>query len=145
MNSTSHLNQPHRATAIRQQCRRVAGTLLVTVLVLGVLLSAPAAAEPSSSSDGKVTICDAQLLPNLLNAVIQLSVWGSMSFAFATYVSTNAIESLPVGQKHKEWAKEKRWNAITGAGKTFVVGPIAAAIIYATNTPVASCINLIPF
>lgn len=138
----------NRSPALRDRCRRAAGILFLTVFVLTLLASAPVAADSDGSSateDGRVTICDAKLLPNLLNAVIQISVWGSMSFAFATYVGTNAVESLPVGQKHKEWAKEKRWDAIAGAGKTFVVGPVLAAVVYASNTPVASCIQLMPF
>lgn len=121
----------------------------LTLVGLGFAAVSPALAHTVgtgvAATSSPATLCDTSFLPGLLNAVIQFSVYGAGAFAFATYVSTNALEALPIGQQQKNWAKQKRGSAIKGAGKVFAIGPVLTILLNAANLPLASCVTLVPF
>lgn len=120
--------------------------LLLACLAVTLLASAPVAAQTSDGDgSGHVSICDSSYISGVIEAVIQLSLWGAGAFAMVTYMATSAVESLPISRKHKETLKTKRGEALLAAGKVFAAGPVGLILINAADLPWASCISLLPF
>lgn len=118
-------------------------TLNVT---LGVLILALVGVEPAlAATTQQSVLCQAKFIPNLLNTIIQLSIFGSGAFAFVTYVGTSSLQSLPISDDRKQVLKQKRGDALVSAGKTFAVGPIVMILINVAGLPIANCLTLVPF
>lgn len=140
---------------------------LFTISVLGVLATPAAATAPDSDGDGvddaddncpneagakdngcpvEINICDTGFLPQIANAIIQLSIYGGGVGMFLTVMGTSAMESMPsLGEEQRQNLKKARRFSISAGAKLFAIGPISILIIEATGMPWADCINLFPF
>lgn len=97
--------------------------------------------------DGTIEICNQDShLTTLINAVVQLAMWGGVIGAVVTYMVANFARTLPVGESQKEKIKRLRKRAVSASIKVVLAGPLAILVFDAAGFQWATeCIDLIPW
>jgi hypothetical protein len=97
--------------------------------------------------DGTIEICNQDShLTTLINAVVQLAMWGGVISAVVTYMVANFTRTLPIGESQKEQMKRLRKRAVSASIKVVLAGPLAILVFDAAGFQWATeCIDLIPW
>lgn len=138
--------------------------LLVVVVAVSTMVAGPALAQPGAgtptdgggdgpgdsgggdgdvSGNGEINICDdSGYLPELVNAVVQLAIYGGIIAMVVSYMLSNFMKAIPIDT---DKFNEIRRQAIHGGIKMLIAGPLALIVFEAAGLEYASeCIELVP-
>lgn len=113
--------------------------------LIGLAIFVSLFASPAAAQTGDICSGQAAIISDIINVVIQYSVIiGVVGFAM-TYMSTNAVEVLPVQQDTREKLKDYRRTSMKATASLIIGGPLLFIVIDSTNIPWADCVTLVPF
>lgn len=145
MNRSPHIETVRRvATSIRPALSVTARLAAVTVVLTSVA-AMPVAAQSATTSDD-VDICSSSKFPGIVNAVIQLAIYGGVVLGAVMYLGAEAMESRSfMSDQQLQSMKRAKRSGLRKILKLSVVPALLALLLKSAPLAWASCIDLTPF
>lgn len=124
----------------RAQLFRVVGFIAACLLLLGLLLSQPAAAQESNP----VCTDESGTLTNMIEGFIQLTTALGLVGLLVVWQAEELAEMAMVSQEQKRNLKKHKVNAVKSAAVLVTLGPLYTVAGRVMDLPIAQCVDLVP-
>jgi hypothetical protein len=110
------------------------------------LVTIPAAAQSGGGAGSNIDICSASTFPAVVNAIIQLSIYGGVVLGVTMYVGAEALEARSVmSDQQVQSLKSARRAGLAKVAKLSLVPAVLGLLLKSTPMAWADCIQLVPF
>lgn len=126
------------------QSRRIVWWMLLTTVVVSALAT-PAAAQTDQGSDS-LDICSSSKFPGVVNAIIQLAIYGGVVMGAVMYLGAEAMESRTfLSQQQMQSVQQAKQRGLGKIVKLSVIPALLALLLKSAPLAWADCIELTPF